>query len=105
LNGPTPDGPLTRRIVARIIVAILGGVVLGYFFGASVASDAARARSLTLKEYIADFDTYRKGLLKSDVPMWGAILTMIVMVIALAGVYELLVLAVDKLLRRLDRQS
>ncbi len=100
----TPQGRLARRILARLIVAILLGIGLGYYFGKSVAGDAARGRALTLKEYIADFESHKKALIKSEVPMWGALLTMVVLLIAFFALYELLVLVVDKALRALDRR-
>jgi len=78
----TPQGRLARRIVARLIVTVLMGIGFGYFFGASVARDAARGRALTLKEYIADFESHKKALVKSEVPMWGALLTMVILLIA-----------------------
>lgn len=98
------SGQRARGVTARLIVVILSGLVAGYFFGASVASDAARGRALTLKAYIADFESHRRALLKGDVPMWAALLTMVVLMLAFVGVYELLVAAVDRVLRALDRR-
>jgi Na+/H+-dicarboxylate symporter len=98
------SGQRARDIVARLIVAILSGIAVGYFFGTSVASDAARGRTLTLKEYIADFENHRRTLLRNDLPMWAALLTMVVLMLAFFGVYELLVVAVDRALRALDRR-
>ncbi len=100
----TPQGRLARRIVARVIVTVLMGIGFGYFFGATVARDAARGRALTLKEYIADFESHKKALVKSEVPMWGALLTMVILLIAFFALYELLVWVVDKALRALDRR-
>jgi hypothetical protein len=100
----TPQGRLARRIVARLIVTVLMGIGFGYYFGASVARDAARGRALTLKEYIADFESHKKALIKSEVPMWGALLTMVILLIVFIALYEVLVLIVDKALRALDRR-
>jgi len=100
----TPHGRLARRILARLIVAILLGIGFGYYFGTTVAGDAARGHALTLKEYVADFDTHKKALIKSEVPMWGAILTMVILMITFIAVFELLVFVVDKGLSVLDRR-
>jgi hypothetical protein len=91
-------------MAARVIVAVLLGIALGYVFGKSQASTAARGKALTLKEYVDGFETHKQELLKSAVPMWGAILTLVIMVIAFIALYELLVVAVDKLLAALDRR-
>src|SRR2546422_2867488 len=97
LNGaPSRGGQIARRIVARLIVAILAGIGLGYYFGKTVAADAARGRALTLKAYVADFDSHKRALMKSEVPMWGALLTMIIVMIAFIAVYELLVLEIGR---------
>jgi hypothetical protein len=94
----------TRRIVARAIVAVPLGIVVGYAMGKTLAHDAAQAKTLTMNEYIADFDNHRKDLLKGDMPMGAAILIgTLMIVVALAG-YELLVLGVDKVLGVVDRR-
>ena len=100
----TSQGRLARRIVARLIVAVLLGLGLGYYFGVTVGRDAARGRALTLKEYIANFDSHKKALIKSEVPMWGALLTMVILMLSFIAVYELVVWAVDRALGALDRR-
>ncbi len=98
-----PDGHRTRRIVARLIVAVLLGIATGYAVGTSLASDAARGRALTMKEYVANFDEYKKHLLGNDSSMWAAIIAGVFMVVAAFAVYELLVWVVDKVLAAVDR--
>ena len=71
--NPTPPisesaGQRTRRIVARVIVAVLLGIVAGYGVGQNMASDVARGRALTMKEYVANFDEYRNHLLGTPPP-------------------------------------
>lgn len=107
MNGsePAPHNPIARRILARLIVALILGVFTGWAMGASVASDAARGRSLTIKEYLADFDDYRKHLIGNDVPMWAAIIMGILVLVIAVGVYELLVWVVDKTLGVTGRRS
>ena len=97
-------GDRTRKIVARIIVAVLLGIATGYGVGTSLASDAARGRALTMKEYVASFDEYKRHLMGNDSPMWAAVIAGVFMVVAALAVYELLVWVVDKLLAALDRR-
>jgi len=99
-----PEGHRTRTLVARVIVAVLLGIATGYAVGTSLASDAARGRALTMKEYVANFDEYKKHLMGNDSPMWAAVIAGVFMVVAAFAVYELLVWVVDKLLAALDRR-
>lgn len=46
------EGRRTRQIVARVIVALPFDIAQGYAVGQSLASDAARGRALTMKEYL-----------------------------------------------------
>jgi len=98
-------GDRTRKIVARIIVAMLLGIVVGYGVGQSMASDVARGRALTMKEYVANFDEYRNKLMGNGSPLWAAIIAGVFMVLAAVAVYELLVWGVDKVLAALDRRA
>ena len=88
-----------------MIVAVLLGIVAGYGVGQSMASDAARGRALTMKEYVANFDEYKNKLMGSGSPLWAAIIAGVFMVVAAFAVYELLVWVVDKLLAALDRRD
>jgi hypothetical protein len=95
---------MTRKIVARVIVAVLLGIATGYAVGKSLAKDAAEGRELTLKQYIADFENHKEELTKSKMPMGIAVFSGILMVVLFFGVYEVLVLGVDKLLALVDRR-
>jgi len=101
---PTAEGRMARKIIARVIVAVLLGILTGYAVGKSLAKDAADGRELTLKEYIAEFESHKKELTDSEMSMGLAIFSGVVMIVALFGVYELLVLAVDKVLQLMDRR-
>jgi hypothetical protein len=90
-------------IVARLIVMILFGTAIGYAVGKSLASDAATGRELTLKQYIADFDSHKKELIDSEMPMAVAVVVGVLMVVVFFGVYELVVLGTDKVLHLVDR--
>jgi len=95
---------MTRKLIARLIVVILLGIATGYAVGKSLAKDAAAGRELTLKEYIADFESHKKELVSSDMSMGLAIFVGVLMIVFVFGVYELLVFAVDKVLAAMDRR-
>jgi hypothetical protein len=94
-----------RRIFARAIVAVLLGLATGYAVGISAAADAERGRNLTMKEYVADFEHHKEKLIGSELPMAGAILGGLIMIVVVIGLYELLVAGVDRLLAALDRKK
>ena len=95
---------MARKLIARLIVVILLGLATGYAVGKSVAKDAARGHELTLKQYIADFESHKEDLVSSDMPMWLAIISGVLMIVVFFGVYELLVLGADRVLQFLDRR-
>jgi len=101
---PITGGSMARKIVARLIVALVLGCVVGYAVGKSMASDAARGQSLTLKEYIADFENHKKELIKNDLPMPFSVVLGTLLIMLVFGLYELLVFGVDRLLAVLDRR-
>jgi len=101
---PQPDGITARKIVARVIVALLFGLVIGYAIGLSVEADAVRGRALTMKEYIADFEGYRNHLMGNGNPIWAMIVAGVILMVLVFAIYELLVWLVDKLLRAVDRR-
>lgn len=94
---------MPRMLIARVIVMVLFGIATGYGVGRSLASDAAKGRELTLKQYIADFESHKKELIGSEMPMALAVVVGVLMVVVFFGVYELFVLGVDKLLHLVDR--
>ncbi len=96
---------MMRMVVARLIVAILLGIAVGYAVGNSTAADAERGNALTMKAYIADFDHHKQELIASRVPMAAALIVGALMIVAMFGLYELLVWCVDRLLAVLDRRN
>ena len=94
---------VSERLIGRLLAASLIGGALGYAFGASVAHDAERGRTITMKQYVDDFDRYRSKLETSSVPIWGAVLTCIVMALGLFGAYEGLGFLLTKTLSALSR--
>jgi hypothetical protein len=95
---------MTRKATARIIVAVLLGFILGVAVGRRAAHEAARGRDLTLKAYVDNFEGYKKELAGQNVPMVAAVIMGVLAVVLCLGVYELLVLGVDRALAALDRR-
>ncbi|HKC42003.1 MAG TPA: hypothetical protein VKC15_20840 [Gemmatimonadales bacterium] len=90
-------------VIARAIVALLIGGLLGYAVGTSLAGDSRRGRELTMKQYVADFDRYKAKLEKSEMPMTVAVISGVIMVAAVFGVYELLAFGLAKALAAITR--
>jgi hypothetical protein len=95
---------MSRTLLARLLVAVIIGLLLGVTVGKSMERDVAKGKSLTMKEYIEDFDNHRKDLTKGDMALGYAILIVTLMVMVLIGLYEVLVFAMDKLLGLFDRR-
>ena len=83
-----------HMIGARVVVALLLGALLGYVIGNSIESDAERGKTLTLKQYVADFETYKENLVSSEVPMAATVVVGMIIIALLFGVYELLAFGV-----------
>lgn len=83
---------------AKVIVALVLGALVGYAVGNSLANDAERGRTLTLKQYVADFDSYKEELASSNTPMGAAVVIGMIMVATVFGVYELLAFGLGKAL-------
>jgi hypothetical protein len=71
---------------AALLLAVAG--VSGYYYHREVLANNARASSLTLLEYTADFDKYKAGLIQAEWPLWGHIVLFVFMVGAFFGLYE-----------------
>jgi len=95
---------MARKLIARVIVVILLGIATGYAVGKSLAQDAATGRELTLKQYIADFESHKEKLVSSDMSMGVAIFVGVLMLVVVFALYELLVFVVDKVLATMDRR-
>jgi len=91
--------------VAKIVIAIILGALLGYGMAASTKADAARAKDLTMKQYVADFDGYKAKLEGNQMPMAVAVVVGVLMVAALFGLYEALALGLGKVLALVTRGS
>ena len=94
-----------HQVGARVIVAVLLGALLGYAIGTSTKSDAERGKALTMKEYVADFDRHKAKLESSEMPMAVALISGVIMVAGVLGVYELLAFGLGKALAVVTRGS
>jgi hypothetical protein len=90
-------------IVARVIVALVLGGLVGYAVGISLEGDSRRGKELTLKQYVTDFDRYKAKLEKAEMPMSVALISGVIMVAAVFGVYELLAFGLAKALAAITR--
>jgi hypothetical protein len=83
---------------ARIVVAVVLGAIGGYAIGTSLANDAAKAETLTFKQYADDFERYKTDLAAGEMPMAAAVITGTVLIVAALGVYELLVFGLTRII-------
>jgi len=91
--------------VAKIVIAIIFGVLLGYGMAVSTKADADRAKALTMKEYVADFDSYKAKLEDGQMSMAVSAVAGVLMIVAVFGIYEALALGLGKLLALITRGS
>ena len=91
--------------VAKTVIAIVLGVLLGYAMASSMKTDAQRAKALTMEQYVADFDSYKAKLDAGQLAMAPAVVVGVLMVVALFAVYEALAFGLGKILARITRGS
>ena len=95
---------MSRMVLARILVTLVIGLLIGVAVAKSLEADATRGRSLTMKEYIEEFDSHKEKLTAGEMPLGASIFVVTLMVMVALGLYELLVFGVDKLLGLLGRR-
>lgn len=91
--------------VAKTLIAIVLGVLLGYGMASSTKADAARAKELTMKQYVADFDSYKAKLEGGQMPTGVAAVAGVLMVAAMFGAYEAIAFGLAKVFARITRGS
>jgi hypothetical protein len=92
-------------LVAKGTIALVVGLALGYAIGVSLAHDSEEGRALTMKTYIADFESHKAKLEHSQMPMWGSLLAGVCFTFATFLTYELLVIGVTKAIVAIDRRT
>lgn len=95
---------MSRMVLARLLVALVIGLLIGVAVAKSLEADATRGRSLTMKEYIEEFDSHKQKLTEGEMALGASIFVVTLMVMVALGLYELLVFGVDKLLGRFGRR-
>lgn len=91
--------------IAKGTIALVVGLAVGYGVGLSLAHDAAKGRALTLDQYMADFKIHKTDLESSAMPMGLSLLSGVVLVFAVFGLYELLAVGLARVLVALDRRT
>ena len=91
--------------VAKTVIAIVFGALLGYGMAMSTKADAERAKNLTMKQYVADFDSYKAKLEGGQMAMGVSVVVGVLMVMALFGIYEALAFGLGKILALITRGS
>jgi len=89
---------MSRMVLARLLVTLVIGLLIGVAVAKSLEADATRGRSLTMKEYIEEFDSHKEKLTAGEMPLGASIFVVTLMVMVALGLYELLVFGVDRLL-------
>jgi hypothetical protein len=83
-----------------VCLSAFGGVA-GYYYHISVLADNARAASLTLQEYSADFEKYKSSLSLNEWPLWLNIALVLITVWGIFAIYEALGWACGRVVGRL----
>ncbi|HJS44014.1 MAG TPA: hypothetical protein VJ755_11125 [Gemmatimonadales bacterium] len=95
---------MSRMLLARFLVTLVIGLLIGVAVAKSLEADAAKGRSLTMKEYIEEFDSHKEELTQGEMPLGASIFVVTLMVMVILGVYEMLVFGVERLLGVLGRR-
>lgn len=89
---------MSRMVLARLLVTLVIGLLIGVAVAKSLEADATKGRSLTMKEYIEEFDSHKQKLTQGEMALGASIFVVTLMVMVALGLYELLVFGMDKLL-------
>ncbi len=87
-------------LLAKALITLVLGFLLGYAMGVSIRAEAARGRALTEKEYLADFDKYKEHLVGGDAPVPVYVIVGVFFVVVGAVVYEGLAYGLAKVIVR-----
>jgi hypothetical protein len=88
--------PPKHLLIAKLVVAIIAGLAVGYGVGVSLQHEAAKGRALTMDQYVADFQRYKGNLESSEIPMAVSLVLGTLMVCGAFALYELFALGVAK---------
>ena len=94
-----------RMFVARAVVALVFGIIIGNYIGRSMEDDAEKGRQLTMESYVKEFSSYKAKLESHTASRLGAIIMMAVVSFGFFGIYELLSMILGRLLLPLFGRS
>lgn len=80
--------PANRRLVGRLITMVTAGIIGGIFMAQSEAADHRRGEKLTKESYAAGFEEHRHKLLDSQSSVPVDIFAMVLLLLAVAALYE-----------------
>ena len=85
------------NFVAKAIVAVCLGALVGYFLMQNMNADVEKGRTLTMDAYMQDFPKY-KAKLESHTSGAGAVIVMVFLAVGFFGIYEFLSLLLARLI-------
>lgn len=97
---------VTRRqaLAGKLVIICIMGIAIGLAIEAQMKADFERSQSLTLEEYVADFDEYKEDLRSSEMPPAASVAAGVIFTFTVFGVYEILGLGVGRLFATVTRR-
>lgn len=80
----------SKLFIGKLIVILAFSCYLGYDYHSDSLENYEKGQSLTLNEYIEEFDAHKAELLNPGFPLWSVILFISFIAAAFFGAYELL---------------
>lgn len=80
-----------NKLIGKILIIIISSGLFGYWYSVESGTKFAKGKQLTLEQYTANFDQYKAELLTPGrIPVPAGIITMLIVLAILFGLYELL---------------
>ncbi|MEJ2239812.1 MAG: hypothetical protein P8X82_16075 [Gemmatimonadales bacterium] len=100
------DRQVTRlqALAGKLVIICIMGITIGLAIEAQMNADFQRSQSLTLEEYVADFDEYKEDLRSSEMPPAASVAAGVIFTFTVFGVYEILGLGVGRLFATATRR-
>ncbi len=84
------SAPASGIMLGKCLVVLVAGTAFGWLLAGQAAEAVARGKALTKAAYLADFESYRAGLLNSDSGIAVYVPVCIALLAIVFGLYELL---------------
>jgi hypothetical protein len=96
---------VTRRqaLAGKLVISCLIGIATGLGIAAQMTADAEEGRSLTLQEYIADFEEHKAELESFEMPPAASVASGVIFALVVFGIYEVLGLGLGRVFAALGR--